>query len=67
MATKKAGKPEQGWDILWTTNGRAHLRVADLSRKWKPFKAADAQKTSEREHALAKTAQKEMSFACSLV
>jgi methyl-accepting chemotaxis protein len=61
MATKKAGKPEQGWDILWSDKWvELTSRVAGSVEKMEAFKAADAQKTSEENTALAKTAQKEM-------
>jgi len=61
MAAKKAGKPEQGWDILWSDKWvELTSRVAGSVEKMEAFKAADAQKASEENTALAKTAQKEM-------
>src|SRR5882762_5455087 len=67
VATKKAKKPEQGWDILWSDKWvELTSRVAGSVEKIAASKAADAQKTSEKNTALAKTAQKEM-VACVFV
>jgi methyl-accepting chemotaxis protein len=61
VATKKAGKPEQGWDILWSDQWvELTSRVAGAVEKIEAMETADAKQTSEQNTALANTAEKEM-------
>jgi len=67
IATKKAGKPEQGWDILWSDRWvELTSRVVGAVEKIEASEAADAKKTSEENTALANTAEREM-MVCILV
>jgi methyl-accepting chemotaxis protein len=61
VASKKAGKPEQGWDILWSDRWlELTSRVVGAVEKIEVSEAADAKKTSEENTALANTAEREM-------
>jgi methyl-accepting chemotaxis protein len=67
VAAKKAGKPEQGWDILWSDRWvELTSRVVGAVEKIEVSEAAGAKNTSEENTALANTAEKEM-MVCILV
>jgi methyl-accepting chemotaxis protein len=60
-AAKKAGKPEQGWDILWSDRWvELTSRVVGAVERIEASEAADAKKTIDENMALANTAEKEL-------
>lgn len=61
VAAKKAGKPEQGWDILWSDRWvELTSRVVGAVEKIEVSEAVNAKKSSEDNTALANTAEREM-------
>jgi methyl-accepting chemotaxis protein len=63
VAMKKAGKPEQGWDILWSEGyGTVSARVFGAVDKMEAFKVASAKQTSDANTALANRRNTEQSI-----
>jgi len=61
VATKKAGKPEQGWDILWSdAYGKVSAQVVDGLDKEEAIQVADGKKTADSNAATAGTATTQM-------
>jgi methyl-accepting chemotaxis protein len=61
IATKKAGKPEQGWDILWGDGyGKVSAQVVDGLDKEEAIQVADGKKTADTNAATASTATTQM-------
>ena len=63
VATKKAGKPEQGWDILWSdAYGKVSAQVVDGLDKEEAIQVADGKKTADSNAATAGAATTQMAI-----